>query len=121
MFRLRDHGCTEETGELQIAALCAEIILCAVRWYLRYLISHHEVQEPLAKRGLELDCAIVWGWIQQFAPELEERTRPRLKPTDRSWRVDGTCVRTKGRRFCIYRAFDSAGATIDFTLSMANC
>jgi transposase, IS6 family len=34
-----------------------------------------------------------------------------------SWRVDETYVRIKGRWFYLYRAIDSAGATIDFFLS----
>jgi transposase, IS6 family len=55
--------------------------------------------------------------FQRYAPELEERTRPPLKPTNKSWRVDETYVRVKGRWFYLYRALDSAGATIDFLLS----
>jgi transposase, IS6 family len=66
---------------------------------------------------LEVDHTTVWRWVQHFAPELEERTRPHLKPTNKSWRVDETYVRIKGRWFYLYRAIDSAGATIDFFLS----
>src|SRR5437588_4299784 len=36
---------------------------------------------------------------------------------NRSWRVDETYVRVKGRWCYLYRAIDSAGATIDFLLS----
>ena len=32
-----------------------EVILCAVRWYLRYSLSYREVQELLVERGLEVD------------------------------------------------------------------
>ena len=94
-----------------------EVILCAVRWYLRYPLSYREVQKLLVERGLELDHTTVWRWVQRYAPELEERTRPHLKPTHKSWRVDETYVRVKHRWFYLYRAIDSAGATIDFFLS----
>jgi hypothetical protein len=40
-----------------------------------------------------------------------------LKPTNKSWRVDETYVRVKGRWCYLYRAIDSSGATIDFLLS----
>ena len=40
-----------------------------------------------------------------------------MKPTNKSWRVDETYVRVKGRWCYLYRAIDSAGATIDFLLS----
>ena len=36
---------------------------------------------------------------------------------DRSWRVDETYVRVKGRWCSLYRALDSTGATIDLVLS----
>jgi transposase, IS6 family len=94
-----------------------EVILCAVRWYLRYSLSYREVEELLVERGLEIDHTTVWRWVQRYAPELEERARPHLKATNKSWRVDETYVRIKGRWFYLYRAIDSAGATIDFFLS----
>ena len=46
-----------------------------------------------------------------------ERLRRHLKPTYKSWRVDETYVRVKGRWCYLYRAIDSTGATIDFVLS----
>ena len=32
-----------------------EVILCAVRWYLRYFPSYRDAQELLVERGLEID------------------------------------------------------------------
>ena len=54
---------------------------------------------------------------QPATPELEQRLRRHLKPTNKSWRVDETYVRVKGRWCYLYRAIDSKGATIDFLLS----
>ena len=75
------------------------------------------MEELLVERGLEIDHTTVWRWVQCYAPELEERTRPHLKVTNKSWRVDETYVRVKGRWFYLYRAIDSADAAIDFLLS----
>jgi len=55
--------------------------------------------------------------VQRYGPELEQRLRRHLKPTNKSWRVDETYVRVQGRWCYLYRAIDSAGATIDFLLS----
>ena len=71
----------------------------------------------LEERGLEADHTTVWRWVQRYSPELEQRLRRYLKPTNKSWRVDETYVRVKGRWCYLYRAIDSAGATIDFLLS----
>src|SRR6266849_4225266 len=93
------------------------LILCAVRWYLRYSLSLRDVEELLEERGLEADHTTVWRWVQRYGPEWEQRMRRHLKPTNKSWRVDETYIRVKGRWCYLYRAIDSAGDTIDFLLS----
>ena len=65
----------------------------------------------LRERGLEADHTTIWRWVQHYGPELEERLRRHLKPTNRSWRVDETYIRVRGRWCYLYRAIDSAGAT----------
>ena len=94
-----------------------QLILCAVRWYLRYSLSLRDVEQLLEERCLEADHTTVWRWVQRYGPELEQRLRRHLKPTNKSWRVDETYIRVKGRWCYLYRAIDSAGATIDFLLS----
>src|ERR1035437_8995790 len=94
-----------------------ELILCAVRWYLRYSLSLRDVEELLEERGLNVDHTTVWRWVQYYGPELEQRLRRHLKPTSKSWRVDETYVRVKGRWCYLYRTIDSKDATIDFLLS----
>ena len=93
------------------------LILCAVRWYLRYSLSLRDVEELLAERGLAADHTTVWRWVQRYGPALEQRLRRHLKPTNKSWRVDETYIRVNGRWCYLYRAVDSTGATIDFLLS----
>ena len=70
-----------------------ELILCAVRWYLRYSLSFRDVEELLSERGLETDHTTIWRWVQRYGSELEARLRRHLKPTNKSWRVDETYVR----------------------------
>ena len=94
-----------------------EVILCAVRGYLRYSLSFRDVEELLSERGLEADHTTIWRWVQHYGPELEARLRRHLKPTHKSRRVDETYIRVKGRGCYLYRAIDSTGATIDFVLS----
>ena len=94
-----------------------ELILCAVRWYLRYSLSLRDVEELLAERGLAADHTTIWRRVQRYGPELDQRLRCHLKPTNKSWRVDETYIRVQGRWCYLYRAIDSTGATIDFLLS----
>ena len=94
-----------------------EVILLTVGWYLRFSLSYRDVEELPAERGLRADHVTVWRWVQRYGPEMEQRLRRRLKPTNDSWRVDETYIRVKGKWVYLYRAVDSTGATIDFLLS----
>jgi len=94
-----------------------EIILCAVRWYLRYALSSRDVEELLCERGVSIDHTTVFRWVQRYAPELAKRCRPSLRATNDSYRVDETCIKVKKQWYYLYRAVDSTGATLDFMLS----
>jgi IS6 family transposase len=95
----------------------AEVILWAVRWYLMFPVSYRDLELMLQDRGVSVDHTTIFRWIQAYAPELEKRIRPHLRPTNGSWRVDETYIRVKGRWTYLYRAVDSRGQTIDFLLS----
>jgi transposase, IS6 family len=55
--------------------------------------------------------------VQAYAPELNRRCRPHLKPTNKSYRIDETYIKVRGADKYLYRALDSSGQTIDFLLS----
>ena len=88
----------------------AEAILWAVRWYLMFPVSYRDLELMLLDRGVEVDHTTIFRWIQAYAAELEKRTRPHLRMSNGSWRVDETYVRVKGRWTYLYRAVDSLRA-----------
>jgi len=94
-----------------------QVILLAVRWYLRYPLAYVHVAEILSERGLSIDASCIWRWVQAYAPELDKCCRPHLKATNKSYRVDETYIKVKGQDRFLYRAVDSAGQTIDFLLT----
>ena len=71
----------------------------------------------MAERGLSVDHSTVYRWVETYALEVEKRTRPHLRSSNDSWRVDETYIKVKGKWKYLYRAVDSAGNTIDFMLS----
>lgn len=58
-----------------------------VRWYLRYPLSYRHLEEMMLEQGLTVDHTTVYRWVQAYAPELDKRCRPDLRPTNNSWRV----------------------------------
>ena len=91
----------------------SEVILLTVRWYLRYALSYRDIEEMMTERGLSVDHTTIYRWVQECAPELDKRSRPYLKQTNDSWRVDETYVMVKGQWMYLYRALDSTGQTLD--------
>ncbi len=96
-----------------------EIILWAVRWHCRCGISCRDLEEMLEERGAVVDHASTCRWVQACAPEIEKRLRRHCRPggLSRSWRVDETCIKVRGKRAYLYRAVDGRGDAIDFHLS----
>jgi len=65
-----------------------DIIVVAVRWYLRFALSYRDVEELLAERGVEVDHVSVYRWVQRFTPLLADAARP-VPPPNREPLVRG--------------------------------
>jgi hypothetical protein len=94
-----------------------EVILLAVRWYLRYGLSYRDLEELLAERGIEVDHDTVYGWVQRFTPLLIDAARPRQHLGGDRWFVDETYVKVCGVWSYVYRAVDQRGQVIDVYVS----
>src|ERR1700694_3554522 len=94
-----------------------EIIVLAVRWYLRYGLSYRDVEELLAERGIEVDHVTVYRWVQRFTPLLIDAAWPCRHAVGGRWFVDETYVKVAGRWRYVYRAVDQYGQIIDVYVS----
>jgi transposase, IS6 family len=49
-------------GRSAFAGFCfpADVIVLAVRWYLRFGLSYRDVEELLAERGIEVDHVTIY-------------------------------------------------------------
>ena len=95
----------------------AEIILLCIHWYLRYSLSNRDLEEMMTERGLALVHTTIYRRVQDLAPELDKWSKPHLKTTNDSWRVDETYVKVRGQWMYLYCAVDSASETLDFLLN----
>jgi IS6 family transposase len=94
-----------------------EVIVLAVRWYLRFGLSYRDVEELLAERGLEVDHVTVYRWVQHFTPLLVDAARPCRHAVGDRWYVDETYVKVAGRWRYVYRAVDQYSQIIDVYVS----
>jgi transposase InsO family protein len=91
----------------------SDVIVLAVRWYLRFGLSYRDVEELLADRGVEVDHVTIYRWVQRFTPLLTEAARRRRPAVGDRWQVDETYVKVAGRWRYVYRAIDQFGQVID--------
>ena len=94
-----------------------EIIMWAVRWYVAYPISYRQLEEMMGERGVAVDHSTLNRWVIKYASAFEKAFRRRQYPVGRSWRMDETYVKIKGKSAYLYRAVDKDGHTIDFLLT----
>jgi transposase-like protein len=95
----------------------ADVIVLAVRWYLRFALSYRDIQELHAERGIDVDHVTVYRWVQRFTPLLAEAARPCRHAVGHRWQVDETYVKVAGRWRYVYRAIDQFGQVIDVLMS----
>src|SRR5215207_7241912 len=79
-----------------------EVIVVAVRWYLRFNLSYRDVEELLVERGVEVDHVTVFRWVQRFthcwatppgsAGIRQAAGGTSTRPTSRSTESGGTCT-----------------------------
>jgi transposase, IS6 family len=89
-----------------------EVIMLAVRWYLRYGLPYRDVEDLLAERGIVVDHITVYRWVQRFTPELIEAARACRHLAGDRWFVDETYLKVVGRWVYLYRRSTSAGRSM---------
>jgi transposase, IS6 family len=95
----------------------AEVIVVAVRWYLRFGLSYRDVEELLIERGVEVDHVTVYRWVLRFTPLLVDAARPCRHRVGDRWQVDETYVKVAGQWRYVYRAIDQFGQVVDVFVS----
>lgn len=94
-----------------------EVIVLAVRWYLRFGVSYRDLEELLVERGIQVDHVTLYRWVQRFTPELIDSARPTRHAVGDRWFVDETYVKVAGVWRYVYRAVDQRGQVIDVYVS----
>ena len=79
-----------------------DVILTAVRWYLRYNLSYRDVEELIAERGIVVDHSTINRWVVKYAPLLVEPAKNHEPKVGISWRLDETYIKVRGQWKYLY-------------------
>jgi putative transposase len=109
------------SGVLNRAQYPSDVIALVVLWRLRYRLTLRDLSEMFLLRGIVFSHEAVRDWEAKLAPaladELHRRRRGKGGAGRRSWHVDETYLRGRGRWCFLYRAIDRDGDLVDTMLS----
>lgn len=92
------------------------IIQYAVWLYHRFNLSHRDIEDLLAERGIEISYESVRLWCNKFGPHFSRRLRRRHAGFRDTFFIDEVFVTIAGRRHYPWRAVDQDGDVVDVYL-----
>jgi len=93
------------------------IIQHAVWLYHRFNLSHRDIEDLLAERGIEVSYESVRLWCNKFGPLFSKRLKRKHPGFGNTFFVDEVFVTIKGQRYYLWRAVDQDGDVVDVYLT----
>ena len=90
-----------------------DVIRHAVWLYFRFTLSLRDVEEMLARRGIEASYETVRCWARKFGQSFAQNLRRRRPSASGSWHLDEMVVKIGGKRMWLWRAVDDEGEVLD--------
>jgi putative transposase len=91
----------------------AEIISYAVWLSYRFALSHRDVEEVLAERGVQVSSEAIRLWCRTCGPVYTQALRRRRPRPGDTWHVGEGQRKINGRKHWRWRAVDQGGMVLD--------
>jgi putative transposase len=92
------------------------VIQYAVWLYHRFNLSHRDIEDLLAERGVEVSYESVRLWCNKFGPHFSRRLRRKHLGFGDTFFIDEVFVKIAGQRHYLWRAVDQDGEVVDVYL-----
>ncbi len=94
----------------------SEIIQYAVWLYYRFNLSHRDIEDLLAERGINVTYEAIRLWCNRFGPKFATSLRRKHKGYGDTFFIDEVLVKIDGKQDYLWRAVDQDGEIIDVYL-----
>jgi putative transposase len=93
-----------------------EIIQYAVWLYHRFSLSHRDVEDLLAERGITVSYESIRLWCNKFGSKYARRLKKKHQGYGDTFFIDEVFVRIDGKQHYLWRAVDQDGEIVDVFL-----
>ena len=94
----------------------AEIIQYAVWLYYRFNLSHRDIEDLLAERGINVTYEAIRLWCNRFGPKYAARLKRKHQGYGDTFFIDEVFVKIDGKQHYLWRAVDQDGEVVDVFL-----
>ena len=93
-----------------------DIISYAVWLYYRFNLSHRDIEDLLAERGITVSYESIRLWCKKFGPKFARRLKRKHQGYGDTFFVDEIFVKINGKQHYLWRAVDQDGEVVDVLL-----
>jgi putative transposase len=104
------------TGLCKRYRFASEIIQYPVRLYNRFNLSHRDIEDLLAERGITVSYESICLWCNKFGPKYAGRLKKRHQGFGDTFYIDEVFVKIGGQQQYLWRGVDQDGEVVDVFL-----
>ena len=93
-----------------------DIISYAVWLYYRFNLSHRDIEDLLAERGITVSREAIRLWCIKFGALYARRLKRKHRGYGDTFFIDEVFVKINGKKHCLWRAVDQDGEVVDVFL-----
>ncbi len=93
-----------------------DIIQYAVWLYYRFNLSHQDIEDLLAQRGIVISYESIRLWCIKFGPAYARKLKRRHQGFGDTFYLDEVFVKIQGKQHYLWRAVDQDGEVVDVYL-----
>ena len=93
-----------------------DIISYAVWLYHRFNLSHRDIEDLLAERGITVSCEAIRLWCIKFGAIYTRRLKRSHRGYGDTFYIDEVFVKINGKQYYLWRAVDQNGEVVDVYL-----